>query len=118
MRKILLLAVLIAGYYLTTYSQVIGRLQIDTTFKKFTFKNDTTGFLHLPSVDMNGQLFSPKNGPKFGDKKNLAFGRNQIRHIKIPNSMDNMPCLKPQGFFPMPICKPDSTINFTLLIKK
>ena len=123
MRKILLLAVLIAGYYLTTFSQVMGQLQIDTTFKNFTFKNNTTGLLHFPSVDINGQLFSPKNGmnflyPKFGDKKNLAFGRKQIMHVILPNSMDNMRCLKPQGFFPMPICKPDSTVNYTLLIKK
>ena len=123
MRKILLLAVLITGYYLTTFSQVMGQLQIDTTFKKFTFKNNATGFLHLPSVDINGQLISPKNGmnflyPKFGDNKNLAFGRKQIMHVILPSSMDNMPCLKPQGFFPMPICKPDSTVHYTLLMKK
>jgi hypothetical protein len=122
MRKILLLIVLIIGYYLPTFSQVNSRLNFDSTFKNFSFSNSTKTFRHIDSIDFKEFLNNPANDkdflfPKLTDK-NMTFGRDSIGIFEPQKSFDNMPCLKPQGFFPMPIVKPDSTVRYTLLIKK
>ncbi len=122
MRKILLLTVLIIGNYLPTFSQLKSRLQIDPTFKNFSFNNSTKTFRQLDSIDFKRLLNNPANDkdlryPGLADK-NMTFGRNSVGIIETPKSFENMPCLKPQGFFPMPIYKPDSTVRYTLLIKK
>ena len=122
MRKILLLTVLIIGYYLPSFSQFNSRLKFDSTFKNFSFGNSTKTFRHVDSFDFKGLLNKPANDkyflfPKQADK-NLTFGRDPIGIFETQKSFDNMPCLKPQGFFPMPIIKPDSTVRYTLLIMK
>lgn len=122
MRKILLLTVLIIGYYLPTFSQFNSRLKFDSTFKNFSFSNSAKTFRHFDSIDFKGLLSKPTNDkeflfPKLADK-NLTFGRESIGIFETQKSFDNMPCFKPQGFFPMPIYKPDSTVKYTLLIIK
>ena len=122
MRKILLFTVLIIGNYLPTFSQFNSRLQIDSTFNNFSFNNGTKTFRHVDSIDFKGLLNNPANDkdflyPKLADK-NMTFGRGSVRIIEPPKSFDNIPCLKSQGFFPMPIYKPDSTVRYTLLIKR
>ena len=121
MRKILLLTILIIGYNLLTFSQFNRRLQIDSTFKSPSFSSTKT-FRSIDSIHYNWQLNNPKNNknflsPKFGDK-NRNSDRDTFKIIEIPKSLDNMPCLKPQGSFPMPVSKADSTVSYTLLIKK
>jgi hypothetical protein len=122
MRKILLLTVLIIGYYLPTFSQLKSKLQSDTRLKNFSF-NYTNTFRHIDFNDFNGLL----NGhnverdfliPNKLTYKNLHSGQNASGIVKTPQPFYNMPCLKPNGFFSMPIYKPDSSINYTLLIKR
>ena len=122
MRKISLLTVLIIGYYLPAFSQLNSRLQIDPTVKNYSFNNDTKTFRHIDSIDFMGLLNNHGSDkiflhPKLADK-NLTFGRDPFGITETFKSVDNMPCLKPQGYFPMPIYKPDSTVSYTLLIKK
>ena len=122
MRKVLLLTGLIVGYYLPTFSQSNSLLQSDTTSVKFAFLNRTKTHLHIDTLDINQLLKNPEHHkylliPKLADK-DIRFGQLSNGKIKPPQSMDNMPCLYPQGFFPMPIYKPDSTIRYILLIKK
>lgn len=122
MRKILLLTVLIIGYYLPTFSQSNSLLQIDTTSVKFGFFNNTKTLGHFDPIDFKQLLNNPEHhkyllNPKFTDK-DVHFGQLSNGKIKAPQSFDNMPCLYPQGSFPMPIYKPDSTVRYTLLIKK
>ena len=122
MRKILLLTVLIIGYYLPTFSQFNSRLKFDPTFKNFSFSNGAKTFSHFDSIDFKGLLNKPENDknfyfPKLADK-NMTFGRDSVGIFETQKTFDNMPCLKPQGFFPMPIYKPDSTVRYTMLIKK
>ena len=122
MRKILLLTVLIIGYYLPSFSQFNGRLKFDPTFKNYSFGNGTKTFRHIDSIDIKGLLSKPTNDKDFlflkPADKNLTFRRGPIGILETQKSIDNMPCLKPQGFFPMPIYKPDSTIKYTLLIMR
>jgi len=127
MRTLFLLTVLISGYYLPAFSQSNSRLQSnglqsDSMLRSFSYNNN---FKDLHSDKSNGfklpldNSFSGKNFhyPKSGDK-NLFFQKDTIVIFKQPQSVDRMSCLKPQGFFPMPIYKPDSTVKYTLLIKK
>jgi len=80
MRKILLLTVLIIGYYLPAFSQFNSRLKLDSTFNHFSFNNSTKTFRHIDSIDFKGLFYNPANDkrflyPKFADK-NLTFGRH------------------------------------------
>jgi hypothetical protein len=127
MRKILLLTVLIVGYYLPTFSQLYNRphnyqLQIDTTFSNLSLKNnlktpnlvnpfDTNWFFNNSTY--NKKLIYP-GLPGI----NSNSGQDPIAIFQMPSTFDNMPCVKPQGFFPMLIVKPDSTVRYSLLIKK
>jgi len=127
MRNIFLLTVLFVGYNLTAFSQSNSRLQSsgpqsDSMLRSFSYNNNLKDLRSDKSNDFKLPLnnsFSGKNFhyPKFGDK-NLYFHKNPVEIFMQPQSLDHMPCLKPQGFFPMPIYKPDSTIKYTLLNKK
>lgn len=116
------MTVLIIGYYLPSFSQFNSRLKFDTTFKNFSFGNKTKTFGHIDSIDFKELLSTSTNDkaflfPKLADK-DLTFNRDSIEIFETQKYFDNMPCLKPQGFFPMPIYKPDSTVKYTLLIMK
>lgn len=50
--------------------------------------------------------------------KKIYFGQPAKLSVNAPHNYDNMPCLNPKGNFPMPVFKPDSTVDFILLIKK
>jgi len=122
MRKILLLTGLIVGYYLQTFSQSNSQLQSDATTVKFAFLNRTKTHLHIDTLDVNQLLKNPEHNKYLLDPKlaikDVHFGQLSNGKIKAPQSSDNMPCLYPQGSFPMPIYKPDSTVKYSLLIKK
>lgn len=122
MRKMLLFTVLIIGYYLPAFSQSNNQLKIDTTAVKFGFFNGKRTLGHIDTIDFKQLLNNPGHqkyllDPKLADK-DVHFGRLSNGKIKVPPSLDNMPCLYPQGSFPMPIYKPDSTVRYSLLIKK
>jgi hypothetical protein len=127
MRKILLLTILIVVLYLPTYSQFDirpqnNRLQIDTTFMGLS----PTNKLKTPSLFENknmGWLFNDQRHyrnylyPRLSDKK-LKIDQDLFTINKMTQTFDNMPCARPQGFSAMPIFVPDSTVRYTLLIKK
>lgn len=122
MIKIHLLAVLLIGYYLPVFSQTNSHLQIDTATVKFGFLNSTKIPGHFNAIDYKQLLNNPEHlkylpGKKFADKE-VHFGKLSNSKIKVPHMFDNMPCHYPQGSFPMLVYKPDSTVNYTMLIKK
>jgi hypothetical protein len=127
MRKILLLTVLIIGNYLPTFSQLDNRsqnnrLQVDTTFSNLSLKNNLKTPKLVNPFDSGWFSNNSRNNikliyPGLTDI-NSKSGQDQIANFNKPSTYDNMPCVKPQGFYPMPIVKPDSTVRYTLLIKK
>jgi hypothetical protein len=127
MRKILLMTVLIVGYYLPTFSQLDyrpqnNRLLIDTTFSNLSLKNNLKTPNLVISFDSNWLFNNTRNNkkliyPKLTDK-NSKLVQDPITIFNMPQTFDNMPCVKPQGYFPMPIVEPDTTVRYTLLIKK
>lgn len=122
MRKILLFTVLIIGYYLPAFSQSGSQLYFDTTCVKFGIFNGAKTLGHSDTIDFkqllnNHEQHNYKLSPKLADK-DVRFGRLSKVIIKAPDNFDNMTCLYPQGSFPMPVYKPDSTVRYTMLIKK
>lgn len=50
--------------------------------------------------------------------KILSFRQGLNEIVIMPQTFDKMPCVKPNGYFPMPVYNPDSTVKYTLLIKR
>ncbi len=122
MKKVLFLAIITIGCDLSTFSQSIRQLQLDTTSVKIGFNNNTKTFRHLDTLDYKQFLNQSEPHtyllkPKMADK-NVHIGQLSRGKIITAHAIDNMPCLDPQGSFPMKIYKPDSSFNYTLLIKK
>lgn len=120
MKKMLPLIVLITGIHLSSFSQSKLSLQTES-FNHFSPSRNMERF-RLGDTSLKGSLNNPlkdKNFlyPKFSEK-NRSFNQTQTGRSGSSRFFGNMPCLKPQGNFPMPVYKPDSTIRFSLLIKK
>lgn len=117
MRTALLTFVLITGYILTVFAQAPSSLLPDDSFRKFKigqhgnalFKDSLNkGKLNVPFSTKNLHFYNPKD-------KELRIGRPADENLMVDKGM---PIFKPEGSFPMPVYKPDSTIRFTLQIKK
>jgi hypothetical protein len=122
MRKLFLIMVLVSGYCLPTFSQSDSQLQIDTIKVKFGILNSTKIPGNFDTIDFtqflnNTECHKYKLDPKLA-ANDVHFGQLSNGKISAPQYFDNMPCLYPQGSFPMPVCKPDSTLKYSLLIKK
>ena len=122
MKTFLLLAVLIIGYHLQTFSQPKSQHQIDSIVVKFGFNNSPKTLRRADSIDFkqflnNHPIHKYQLDPKLADK-DVRFGQLYNAKIQTPHACDNMPIIHPHGYFPMPVYKPDSTVNYTLLIKK
>lgn len=127
MRKILLATVLIIANYLPAFSQLYNRpqsyrLHIDGNFSNLSLKNKLTTPNLVNPFDTNWVL----NNSAY-NKKPMYPGLTDINSkpgqylsavFNLPPASDNMPCVVPQGYFPMPIAEPDTTVRYTLLIKK
>ena len=68
-------------------------------------------FLNNPPI--HKYLLDPKSADK-----DVHFGQLSNGKLEAPHSFGTMPCLYPEGSFQMKIYKPDSTVNYTLQIKK
>jgi hypothetical protein len=105
------------GYILTVFAQAPSSLVPDARFKKFKI-GQPDNFLLKDSLN-KGKLnvpFSTKNLPFYNAKdKELRIGRPADENLMVDKGM---PIFKPEGFFPMPVYKPDTTIRFTLQIKE
>ena len=127
MRKILLFAILMVGFFLPTYSQLdsrpqINRLKIDTTFTGLSLRNNLKTPSPFDNKDMgwlfNDSIHSRKSlKPKIPDKK-IKIGQDLFSINTTTQTFDKMPCVNPQGFSPMPIFVPDSTVKYSLQIVK
>ena len=121
MRKLFVLTLLLLGYGLTAWSQSGGSLQSDSGIVKIGFPK-TLKLSGLGDSLNYKQFFNNKAIAEIAtDSKNVEnkiyIGHPAILTLKAPHNWDNMPCMNPQGNFPMPVYRPDSTMHYTLLIK-
>ena len=127
MRKILLLTVLIAGFYLPAFTQhnnlsQNNRFVIDTTFSKLSLKNNSKVPDLVISYDTNWLFNHSGNYKKTINPElpghNPKLKQDPMAVFQMPPTSGNMPCVVPQGYFPMPMLEPDTTVRYSLLIKK
>lgn len=122
MKKLILLTAFIGLFLIPTFSQINGHFKTDTTLKNRSIFSYQKPFKLSDTIHFN-RLFrdSPNNKhllfPKFSER-NFYQGLIPIENFAYAQFYDKMPCLRPKGYFPMRIAKPDSTIRYSLLIKK
>ena len=122
MKKLILLTAFIILLLTPAFSQTIGHFKIDTTFRDrsiFHFQkpfilSDTIHFNHLFGGSLNDKY------PYFPEfyKRNFFNRHTPIDNLVNTQSYDRMPCVRPEGYFPMPVAKPDPAIRYSILIKR
>jgi hypothetical protein len=122
MKKLILLTAFIGLFFTPTFSQINGRFEIDTTIKNRSIFNYQKPFKLSDTIRFNCPFSGSLNNkhlvfPKFSERN---FYHGQIPTVNFANawSYDRMPCLRPEGYFPMKIAKPDSAVRYSLLIKR
>ena len=121
-KRLILLTAFIGLSMTQAFSQTIAQYKIDTTFRYrsiFSFQtpfklSDTIRFNHLFSGSLKNK---PLVFPEFSERN---FYYEQIQTINFANawSYDRIPFIRPGGYFPMKIARPDSAVRYSLLIKR
>ncbi|MCU4164966.1 hypothetical protein [Carboxylicivirga caseinilyticus] len=52
------------------------------------------------------------------DKTDRQFSQHLIQTDQVKGNVQSMPCYKPEGDYPMLVFQPDTTVNYSLLIKE
>lgn len=122
MKKMILCTVLIGGYFTQVFSQVTRHIKMDTTLRNFSIDNYQKPYSLGNSIDFTSQFKGPLSDKSFLFKssfnRKLNMGQNSMASFERRQCYDRMPCIKPQGFFPMRTWKPDSTVSYALRIEK
>lgn len=118
MKKIILITAFLSLFITPTFSQVKGQFKLDITFKNVQLNPYTVGI----SRDLNELLSNNlKNDnllePNFLTSK-LSAQQNPSTTIGKHKYHGEMPCIVPEGFFPMKVIVPDSLKRYSLLIKQ
>lgn len=121
MKKIILITGLICGFMIPAFSQLNNNLKIDTSYRKLSiFEYQKPFNLGITKDYKSQKLWSLDNNllfKQFSTKK-LNFNQDTIEMMAKAHSNDNMPCIKPQGYFPVRVYNPDSTVNYSMRIEK
>ncbi len=121
MKSIILIIFLYGTITMSCFSQIKYDLNFDSSALtlKLTAPANSLKTYDLRTANQKEQELNLVNCVK---KQNLENEKNYNSERKVLNeeqtSIDRMPCIKPEIQSAMPIFEPDSTINFTLLIKK
>jgi len=124
MKRLILISAFIGLFLTPTYSQINWQFKIDTTLKD----NPILGYQKPIKLKLSDTIayYSPLDGllnnkhfqfPKFSSR-NFDFGSKSMMTFAPCQFEDKMPCFRPQGYFPMAIAKSDSTVRYSLLIKR
>jgi len=122
MRKIILLTVAITFFLTPNYSQLYRPLNLFVP--EFKYPVET-----LQKPNTLGNSYSYKDfkqhiTPKINSvshallQLNLSYRYRLNETSQSPILYDNMPCYKPPGYYPIYTYVPDSTVRYSLLIKK
>lgn len=122
MKKLILLTAFICLFLTPTFSQINGHFKIDTIFRDRSIFSYQKPLKLSDSIDIKSLLKGPLNirplcFPKFSER-NFDIRPKSMWSIAQSQFHDKMPCVRPEGYFPIPIVKPDSTVRYSLLIKR
>ncbi|NOU19275.1 MAG: hypothetical protein HOO91_17090 [Bacteroidales bacterium] len=118
MKKLMIITAFLSLLITPTFSQIGGKFKLDTTLKSI-YRNPYTleksrnfnNFLNCPLKSDN--LFTPNL-----QKRKFISTQNPLTRTDKPKSHGEMPCVVPEGYFPMRILSPDSSKRYSLLIKQ
>jgi len=122
MKKLILLTAFIGLSMTQAFSQTVEQFKIGTTFRDRSILSFQNPFKLSDTIHFNhpfGGSLSPRYllFPGFSER-NFFPKQIPIDNLVGMQSYDKMPCFKPSGNFPMPVAKPDSTIRYSILIKR
>jgi hypothetical protein len=99
---------LILACAIPTYSQINRNRKAEPDVEQFSF---------YPNKK-NEYLGNYKFADRFRRSMTDSVQDSSTKNIEKADIQYNMPCLKPVGVFAMRIYKPDSTVTYTMLVKK
>lgn len=117
MKKVILLAAFNLVVY-SGFAQSINPSTNDSTRRSFLNDHKQNKLIPFDNKTLFFIQDSLLNSQRFVKPENSTHMINSYNDINGFQFYDNMPCLKPQGSFPMKIFKPDSSSRYTLIIKK
>jgi hypothetical protein len=112
MKRIILLSGFIILLFNSTFSQQRQLPIPETNHWNFSRDIDTTFFNLYSDILIDSLLSALHSG------KNVYPMQGKFELPKRSSVYDNMPCIEPRGNFHSLIIKPDTTIRYTLLIRK
>lgn len=113
MKRIILVITCISGFLIPSFSQ-LNNFKIDTTFRKLAIEDYPLAFNPEIAADYKNQIFGSSD--RFFSKKQDYTLDSFLNSAEVQSY--NMPCVKSQGFFPMSVYKPDSTVRYSLKVEK
>lgn len=122
MKTLFLITFLLGSMALPSFAQKVYKLNCDTTFSSLS------AFPKLDPLNLANRLDKMKSFKLQDPREEIKapnFIAENFNGIQTPSGsvqnqsrFDNMPCLKPGIIDRMPVWKPDSTVNYTIMIKK
>lgn len=101
-----------------TFSQVCKKFKLDTTMKVFYKSPYTLEKSNNFNSFLNTQFKSDNLFTTNLQKRKFISTQNPLAGINKPKSHREMPCVVPEGYFPMRILLPDCLKRYSLLIKQ
>ena len=121
MKKIILITGLISGFMIPAFSQLNNNLKNDTSFRKLSIYNYQKPFNLRITKDYRGPIVGlSDNDLNFRQlsNKRLNFNHDSVGKITKIQAYDNMPCINPEGYFPIRVYKPDSAARYSIRVEK
>ena len=113
MKATIIAITLICGCIISSYSQINQNHKRDVAADSLSKLQ-----YNINPALRNKKTMNPSGFPY--DKITEPFMLNENQWSSMPQNtlaQGSMPCYKPEGIFPMPVIKPDTTTRYTMLIK-
>lgn len=113
-KNIVLIIGLVSVCIGSAFSQKNNTFKIDTTLSRI-YNYDKPKSYNLGLIE-EFKIQNFKDSLVFKQSPRLNFGMNALGPLASAQFYSNMPCLKPEGNFPMHIVKPDSTLGYSMRV--
>ncbi|MCR9013572.1 hypothetical protein [Aquiflexum gelatinilyticum] len=118
MKNLILSPVIFLLFFFSGFSQSVNPLPNNPQNKPYSF-------YELKPYSLGDSTFQFKSWNDSLNQKKILLPNGELQITEIPGlnlndilPMNNMPVFVPKGNYPMQVYVPDSTVNYTLKIKK
>lgn len=113
-KNIVLIIGLVSVCTVSSFSQKNNTFKIDTTLSRI-YNYDKPKSYDL-GLTKEFESLNQTDSLEFKQSPRLNFGKNAVGPAASVQFNSNMPCIKPQGNFPMHVVKPDSTAGYSMRV--